>query len=57
MPNTTMTTLLPILSYFSVQRWTGPIFHKELRVSSRRRRNYALRFMYLIVLLVFIAVV
>ncbi|MHC4166721.1 MAG: hypothetical protein ACYSWQ_07175 [Planctomycetota bacterium] len=26
---------------------TGPIFDKELRVSSRRRRNYALRFAYL----------
>jgi len=25
---------------------TGPIFDKELRVSSRRRRNYALRFLY-----------
>ncbi|MBN2128018.1 MAG: ABC transporter permease [Sedimentisphaerales bacterium] len=25
---------------------TGPIFDKELRVSSRRRRNYALRFVY-----------
>ena len=27
---------------------TGPIFDKELRVSSRRRRNYALRFLYVI---------
>ena len=25
---------------------TGPIFDKELRVSSRRRRNYVLRFVY-----------
>ena len=25
---------------------TGPIFDKELRVSSRRRRNYVLRFAY-----------
>jgi ABC-type transport system involved in multi-copper enzyme maturation permease subunit len=29
-------------------RWlTGPIFDKEMRVSSRRRRNYALRFVYI----------
>jgi len=27
---------------------TGPIFDKELRVSSRRRRNYVLRFLYVI---------
>ncbi|NQV33254.1 MAG: ABC transporter permease subunit [Phycisphaeraceae bacterium] len=36
---------------------TGPIFGKELRVSSRRRRNYVLRFVYLVLLLVFISVV
>lgn len=35
---------------------TGPIFDKELRVSSRRRRNYALRFMYILLLTVFIGV-
>jgi ABC-type transport system involved in multi-copper enzyme maturation permease subunit len=52
-----MTTQPHILSYFSPTRWTGPIFYKELRVSSRRRRNYVLRFVYLIVLLAFIAVV
>lgn len=34
---------------------TGPIFEKELRVSSRRRRNYALRFAYLVLLTVFVA--
>ena len=29
-------------------RWlTGPIFDKEMRVSSRRRRNYVLRFIYI----------
>ncbi len=33
---------------------TGPIFDKELRVSSRRRRNYVLRSAYLLVLLVFV---
>lgn len=37
--------------------WTGPIFDKELRVSSRRRRNYSLRFFYVLVLTIFVAVV
>jgi hypothetical protein len=36
---------------------TGPIFDKELRVSSRRRRNYGLRFVYLFLLTVFVAFV
>ncbi|MBN1507381.1 MAG: ABC transporter permease subunit [Sedimentisphaerales bacterium] len=36
---------------------TGPIFDKELRVSSRRRRNYALRFVYILVLTIFVATV
>jgi len=36
---------------------TGPIFDKELRVSSRRRKNYTLRFFYILILTVFIAVV
>ena len=32
----------------SILRWlTGPIFDKEMRVSSRRRRNYLLRFIYI----------
>jgi ABC-type transport system involved in multi-copper enzyme maturation permease subunit len=35
----------------------GPIFDKELRVSSRRRRNYALRSVYLALLTVFVVVV
>jgi len=34
---------------------TGPIFEKELRVSSRRRRNYVLRFAYLSLLTAFLA--
>ena len=38
-------------------RLTGPIFDKELRVSSRRRRNYVLRFAYVAVLTVFLALV
>lgn len=36
---------------------TGPIFDKELRVSSRRRRSYALRMFYIVMLTVFVAVV
>ena len=33
--------------FLSLSWLTGPIFEKELRVSSRRRRNYVLRFGYL----------
>ena len=33
---------------------TGPIFAKELRVSSRRRRNYVLRFLYLLLFVTFL---
>ena len=36
---------------------TGPIFDKELRVSSRRRRNYVLRFTYLALLTIFLVFV
>jgi len=36
---------------------TGPIFEKELRISSRRRRNYALRFFYITLLTAFVAMV
>jgi ABC-type transport system involved in multi-copper enzyme maturation permease subunit len=35
-------------------RFFGPIFEKELRVSSRRRRNYLLRFAYILLLNIFI---
>ncbi|HUW19702.1 MAG TPA: hypothetical protein VMW16_10405 [Sedimentisphaerales bacterium] len=35
----------------------GPIFDKELRVSSRRRRNYVLRFVYLAVLTVLLVLI
>ena len=42
-----------ILPGFS--RLTGPIFEKELRVSSRRKRNYFLRFAYLVLLTIFVA--
>lgn len=36
---------------------TGPIFEKELRVSSRRRRNFVLRSFYILLLTVFIVMV
>lgn len=36
---------------------TGPIFDKELRVSSRRRRNYVLRFVYIALFLVFASLI
>ena len=39
---------------FALDWLTGPIFDKELRVSSRRRRNYALRSAYVLCLLFFI---
>jgi ABC-type transport system involved in multi-copper enzyme maturation permease subunit len=41
--------------FLSLSWLTGPIFDKELRVSSRRRRNYSLRFIYLALLTVFLA--
>ena len=38
-------------------RLTGPIFDKEMRVSSRRRRNYVLRFLYIGIFTVLVAAV
>jgi len=54
-----MTSVLKKLHLPSPERgWlTGPIFDKELRVSSRRRRNYTLRFFYVLLLTIFVAVV
>lgn len=42
---------------FSLGWLTGPVFDKELRVSSRRRRNYVLRFAYLALLTCFLTLV
>ncbi|MFH1717148.1 MAG: ABC transporter permease subunit [Planctomycetota bacterium] len=42
---------------FGLSWLTGPIFDKELRVSSRRRRNYVLRFAYLGFLTTFLVLV
>lgn len=39
-----------VVRLVSLSWLTGPIFDKELRVSSRRRRNYVLRFAYLALL-------
>jgi len=54
-----MTTgLINVVAQFFRLSWlTGPIFDKELRVSSRRRRNYVLRFAYLALLTIFLVLV
>ncbi len=46
-----------LLQYFSPLRLARPIFDKELRVASRRRRGYVLRCAYVLLLMVFIALV
>ena len=46
-----------VARFLSLYWLTGPIFDKELRVSSRRRRNYVLRFAYVALLTVFLALV
>ena len=46
-----------VARFLSPFRLTGPIFDKELRVSSRRRRNYVLRFAYIALLTVFLVLV
>ena len=45
------------LRFLSLSWLTGPIFDKELRVSSRRKRNYTLRLIYVILLTIFVAIV
>ncbi len=37
--------------------WAGPIFQKELRVASRRRRSYLLRCAYVLLLTLYIGIV
>lgn len=49
-----MLTLLANL--FDPIRLIGPIFDKELRVASRRRRTYAVRFFYIIALIIIISI-
>lgn len=43
-------------NFFNPVRFFGPIFDKELRVSSRRRRNYVLRSVYIVSLTIFLVV-
>jgi len=45
------------LRFLSLSWLTGPIFDKELRVSSRRKRNYTLRLIYVLLLSFFVAIV
>ena len=54
-----MTTALAstFSNLFDPIRPFGPIFDKELRVSSRRKRNYTLRLIYVLLLTFFIAIV
>ena len=47
-------TLVKISRLISLRWLTGPVFDKELRVSSRRKRYYLLRVIYVIALLVII---
>jgi ABC-type transport system involved in multi-copper enzyme maturation permease subunit len=44
-----------LMRIVSLSWLTGPIFDKELRVSSRRRRNYVLRFLYVIFFVVLLS--
>ena len=46
-----------IRPFLSLSWLTGPIFDKELRISSRRQRNYVLRSAYLALLMVFVVAV
>ena len=43
-----------ILSALDPSRWTGPIFTKELRVTSRRWRHYGIRTAYILLMLLFL---
>ena len=45
-----------VLAFFRFSWLTGPLFDKELRVSSRRKRNYVLRFAYMIFLSLFVVI-
>jgi len=50
----TMALASTFSNLFDPVRLFGPIFDKELRVSSRRRKNYVLRFAYILLLSIFI---
>ena len=53
----TITLTSTFSNLFDPVRLFGPIFDKELRVSSRRRRNYVLRSVYIASLTIFVVVV
>ena len=46
-----------IARFFSFFWLTGPVFDKELRVSSRQRRNYFLRFAYIFILMIILMLI
>ena len=48
------TKIQSVFRFLSLAWLTGPVFGKELRVVSRRRRNYVLRFAYISALLGFV---
>jgi ABC-type transport system involved in multi-copper enzyme maturation permease subunit len=50
----TTTTMYNFIDFLNPARLFGPIFDKELRVSSRRKRNYFLRSGYIVLLSIFI---
>ncbi|MBP7052325.1 MAG: ABC transporter permease subunit [Phycisphaerae bacterium] len=50
-------SILDLFQCFCRRRLSGPLFDKELRIASRRRRGYALRFAYVLLLMAFIALV
>ncbi|MBN2588520.1 MAG: ABC transporter permease subunit [Sedimentisphaerales bacterium] len=47
-------SIKPVFNFFRFFWLTGPLFDKELRISSRRRLNYYLRFAYVILLIIFV---
>lgn len=51
------TTAASLFECFSPRRCAGPLFDKELRVASRRGRGYALRCVYVLLLMMFVAIV
>jgi ABC-type transport system involved in multi-copper enzyme maturation permease subunit len=50
-------SVLSALRLDGLHRLAGPVFDKELRVSARRGRNYALRFAYLVAMTIFVAMI
>ncbi|MBN2374865.1 MAG: hypothetical protein JXD22_00590 [Sedimentisphaerales bacterium] len=46
-----------LITHFSLAALTGPVLTKELRVASRRKRNYLLRFIYLALMTCFVVLV